>query len=609
MNGKQAVEVDALDMLKEVARNFTQPLELMREAISNSYDAFANNVSIKITRKNWEGDQRWVINIGDDGKGMVLDEQPPGPFTGSLRKFFTLGKSMRRGMDEHDLIGEKGLGIKVAFHSEYLTVKTWAGQGYPMYIASSYRPWASIFKGVMPEYEYTSYEEDKRPYDHPFTEIEVIGFYDNDGSHFRADEVEDYIRWFTKWGAFEERIRQYLAKETEALNLHLSSFRPAPTGYVTLHAPSDASPRKIPFGHPFPDSGDRKIVPNEKFEDLISHLEGMTYNDMVERLEQAKRQHWRYLIKVGTLTEIPDVTWQAIISVEGDYAKRSYNPHLRQRQHSEKFSYKAEERYGLWYCKDFFCIQQANDVAMEVLGKEGQRTRFKILLNCQEFGLTAERKSVGNTDANILREINEVAKSLVAEMTEDDSWTWTELIEEETEVRTSVRQDKLQLEQRSVAALKKPVIMIEQDMISRQPTTEAETVLLLECLRNRFPVEFGFFQPLDWRTDRGIDCVVKSNEPGEQCRFVEFKKDLVSGRFNHTFASLHYVVCWQVKAQEGSVLEDPARQKMKLRHYKKEEYSLPETAPWTLEGEQRTIKVYALLDILLEKFGSKIERP
>lgn len=609
MNGKLTVEVDPLDMLKEVARNFTQPLELMREAISNSYDAYANNIRITIKRQTFEGDQRWVVNIWDDGAGMVLDEKPPNQFTGNLRKFINLGKSMRQGVTDHDPIGEKGLGIKVTFHSEFITVKTWAGPGMPMYVAKCYRPWARIFKNEMPEFEYETCEEAQNPYDHTFTEIEVIGFYDNDGSHFSADEVEDYIRWFTKWGSFEDRIRQYLEKETGMNELHLGFLRPAPTGYVTLNAPGDTSPRQIPFGHPFPDSGANKISPNEKLGDVISQLDGIPYDEMVERLEQARSRHWRYIRKVGTLKDIPDVTWQAIISVEGDYAKRSYNPYLRKRQRSERFSYKAEDRYGLWFCKDFFCVHQANPVAMEILGKEGQRTRFKILLNCQDFGLVADRKSVGNTDANILHGIEDVAKDLVTQMIEDDSWTWAELIEEETEVRTSVRQDKLQLEQRSIAALKKPVLMIEQDIISRQPMTEAETVLLLECLRNRFPEDFGFFQPLDWRTDRGIDCIVESNEPGERCRFVEFKRDLVSGRFNHTFASLHYIVCWQVKAPEDSILEDPARKKMKLRRYKEEEYSLPGTAPWTLEGDQRTIKVYALRDILLEKFNVKIENP
>ena len=514
-------------------------------------------------------------------------------------------------MRKHDAqghaIGEKGLGIKIAFHSENLNITTWAGKGFPLYQATCYRPWASIFADKLPQYE-KKVSTDTSKYGHPFTEIEVVGFYDNDGSHFRADEIDDYIRWFTKWGSFEDRIRQYLLNDHAATKLHLGKLRPQPSGYITLIAPGDTSPRQIPFGHPFPDIGFEKIHSNEKLETVVSKLAGLSYEDMVDHLEKAKKRHWRYIPKVGILKDIPDVAWQAIISIEGEEAKRNYNPYLRQRQRSEKFTYKAEDRYGLWVCKDFFCVHQANEIAMEVLSKEGQRTRFKILLNCQDLKLNADRMHYGSTDANVLKGLNEVAKSLVKEMVEDDSWNWTEIIEEETAIRTSVRQDKTQLTERSVAALKKPLLKLKETTY-RQPANEAETVLLLECLRNVYPKKFGFFDPLDWRTDQGIDCVVKSNEPGEECRFVEFKKDLTSGKFNHTFASLHYIVCWQVKSSEGSSLEDPAKHKMKLKHYNPAEYDLPDTAPWILEGNQRTIKIYALKDILLEKFNIAVEKP
>jgi hypothetical protein len=68
-------------------------------------------------------------------------------------------------------------------------------------------------------------------------------------------------------------------------------------------------------------------------------------------------------------------------------------------------------------------------------------------------------------------------------------------------------------------------------------------------------------------------------------------------------------VCWQVKAEVGKVLEDPAKKKRILKRYHADAYCLPGTAPWTLEGEQQTIKVYSLRDILMEKHGVKIVEP
>jgi hypothetical protein len=604
-----AATVSPVDVLRELATNFTQPLELIREAISNSYDAGANNIRITITRRNWEGNQRWIVNILDDGKGMVRKEQPPNPFTGNLDNFFGLGDSMRRRAHSHVSVGEKGLGIKVAFHSEHLTVTTWAGPGFPIYQATSRRPWASIFKGEMPECECQPLDDPQHSHEQPFTELEVVGFYDNDHSHFTADEVEDYIVWFTKWGSFEERIRHFLEGKEDQIQLHLGKLRPLPTGCVTLYAPGAPTPRTIPFGHRFPDTGTPKIKPNESLDAVLAQLQDLEYGDLVDSFDQAKRQHWRYITKVGLLKDVPDVTWQAIISIEGDLAKRSYNPYLRQRQRSDRFTYKAEERYGLWFCKDFFCVQQANPVAMQILEKEGQRTRFKILLNCQDFRLNADRTRVAAHDAEILRGIEEVARQLVTEMIDDNSWVWTKIIEEAAEVRTSEKQDKLQLKERTAEALKKPFIQIEEAVIGRVPATEAETALLLQTLAVSYPKQFAFFQPLDWRTDKGIDCLVHSEEPGEQCRFVEFKKDLRAGQFNHTFDSLHYVVCWEVKASEESTLQDPANKKMMLRRWSTADYDLPHRAPWTLEGNQRTVKVYALRDILQEKLGAQFPKP
>jgi hypothetical protein len=607
MEEKKLIQVDDLDLLRQMVQNFNKPLELLREAISNSYDAGADNINIQIKRQPWEGEQRWIIKVTDDGAGMVREEKAPSKYTGYLEDFFKLGGSSRKKELGYKPVGEKCLGIKLALRSQFLRVKTWAGPEFPVWIAECNRPWASLFSHQFPDIIYS--QEANPKHGHSFTELEIVGFYDNDGTHFQADEIQDYIIWFTKWGSYENRIKEHLKDKPDDLKLHTSYLRTAPKGIITLDAPGVVKPREIKFGHPFPDcSTTTHIAPNIKMENILSEADKLTYDKMLEKLDEAKKNHWRYIIEVGTLKELPDVYWEAIISVEGEEAKRAYNPFLRQRQGSKGFTYKAESRYGLWFCKDYFCIEQRNPVAMEILEKEGQRTRFQILLNCQNFSLNNDRNKVGG-DANVIRGIEEVAKNLVDKMSKDDSWTWSKIIEEETEVRTSIKQDKNDLEERTIAAKKKPKLIINGKTLAPQPETEGETVLLLERLKNLYPNEFGFFDPLDWRTDSGIDCVVKSDEPGENCRFAEFKRSLESGHFNHTFEFLHYIVCWQVKSPEGSVLIDPAKKKRTLKRFSPEDYNLPQTAPWTLDGDQKMIRVYSLKDILLEKFDLQIIAP
>jgi hypothetical protein len=195
-------------------------------------------------------------------------------------------------------------------------------------------------------------------------------------------------------------------------------------------------------------------------------------------------------------------------------------------------------------------------------------------------------------------------------MTDHDDWGWSDIIEVEAEVLTSETQDDRQLRTRCIEVERRPLIRLPTgETLMGVPANEAETVLLLERLSNRWPEHFQFYRPLDWRTDRGIDSVVEAQEPGTQHRFIEFKKDLRGGTFNHTFKNIHYVVCWEVAAADGTQLTDTARKQMRVKRHLAEQYDLPETAPWTLEGGQRLIKVFALRDILAEKLGAVIVTP
>jgi len=91
----------------EIANDFTNPLNLVREAISNAFDAGSTEMEILFEVKDIEGERILEIIIRDNGNGMNRDELP---------NFFDLGNSNRRG--KADAIGEKGHGTKVYFNSK-----------------------------------------------------------------------------------------------------------------------------------------------------------------------------------------------------------------------------------------------------------------------------------------------------------------------------------------------------------------------------------------------------------------------------------------------------------------------------------------------------------
>jgi len=91
--------IDQSSIFRQIASNVVNPLEIIREAISNSHDANAKIIHIKLYPN---GNGVGVVEVIDDGAGMQMDD---------MHRFFDLGRSQKRPA----LIGEKGLGTKTYY--------------------------------------------------------------------------------------------------------------------------------------------------------------------------------------------------------------------------------------------------------------------------------------------------------------------------------------------------------------------------------------------------------------------------------------------------------------------------------------------------------------
>jgi hypothetical protein len=92
-------KVDAAREFLEIATDFSNPLDLVRESISNSIDAGASEIHISFNTEMDAGDRILICDIEDNGSGM--NQQ-------GLQSFFDLGNSTRR--SDPNAIGEKGHG-------------------------------------------------------------------------------------------------------------------------------------------------------------------------------------------------------------------------------------------------------------------------------------------------------------------------------------------------------------------------------------------------------------------------------------------------------------------------------------------------------------------
>ncbi|MGV3598494.1 MAG: ATP-binding protein, partial [Bacteroidota bacterium] len=135
-------KVNAANEFLEIANDFTNPLELVRESISNSFDANATEIHIYFNMVKIDGEDVFEIKIRDNGEGISE------PY---LENFFDLGNSSRK--DDPKTIGEKGHGTKVYFNSRKLALKTVSTDSY---IEATME---DIFKhlnnSVLPKYKYS----------------------------------------------------------------------------------------------------------------------------------------------------------------------------------------------------------------------------------------------------------------------------------------------------------------------------------------------------------------------------------------------------------------------------------------------------------------------
>lgn len=242
-------QVNQVSEFLEISSDFGDPKEIIREAVSNSFDAGATEISLSAFIDRSTGKDELVISIEDNGEGMTEKE---------LEYFFGLGFTNRVVLDERgnkisDAIGEKGHGTKIFFNSrriEVLTVRN--GKQIEAYFDN---PQSELRKGNVPEvkYEITSSSAKSG------TKVAVRGYNDNRRFGFSHNELKDYLYWFTKFGSFETEVGK---KKYENVTITLSGLGGPPEG------------EKLEFGHRFPKEATdiRKLRSLDKIEPLDHYV-------------------------------------------------------------------------------------------------------------------------------------------------------------------------------------------------------------------------------------------------------------------------------------------------------------------------------------------------
>lgn len=545
-------EVNAAQEFIEIANDFANPLDLVREAISNAYDAEATDIRLAFEVRQIAGESTFVVRISDNGRGMNKAQ---------LKSFFDLGNSTRR--NDPATIGEKGHGTKVYFNCSRLSVDT--QQAGHRLIATLEAPFRKLHDRQIPAVLVQVLESETNA---GGTTIEILGYNNNRRERFTHQRLLDHIKWFTKFGSIGH---VFDIERFPGIKLHLKGL-------------DKSEFETIDFGHIFPD-------------------ESVSASDLFDEYNvQAPDYYSRRLVRTGSLPSHPEIQYQAVFSVEGKRIKYNWNAMLRRPGYTAPSgSYTVQERYGLWLCKDFIPIQRKNEW---ITTKGSEFTRLHAFFNCQALKLTANRGSIENTPAEILKDVEEIVRKLYAEVVSSDDWIALDFLEEEADSYNTVEKEKKSFAIRTQRANRANIAVLDTQTFI-EPTRESGVHALVVQLMLLRPELFPF-TIIDYDTHEGIDVLVKANDrnpiSSSKLYYVEFKYAL-GGSFNHSFENLHSVVCWDTLLKHNDVVKDINREERKLVIVGPD--SLSEHTKYYLDNPRRAhkIEVFVLKDYLAQKLG------
>ena len=181
------IVIHEIAVLKQLIKELSSPLELLRELISNAAAREVGAKSIKIVHYV-HPEYGNVFEVTDDGCGMDLSNNYENP--ARLDRFLGLGFSGIVGL-EADEFSWKGLGSKLAFRSKRIEVKTWRGQGNVLSVVVE-EPWRDIELNKKPTpviYEAKPKSGEKRG-----TTVTVYGYPPHStGDDFTFEDIKDYL--------------------------------------------------------------------------------------------------------------------------------------------------------------------------------------------------------------------------------------------------------------------------------------------------------------------------------------------------------------------------------------------------------------------------------
>jgi hypothetical protein len=177
-------EVNDVHIFYQIIRERRNPLAVLREAISNSWDACAKEISIRISNNPKGGID---LQFSDDGEGMKRSD---------FKSFFGLAFSTKEAGAN---IGNKGLGTKLFFSSDRVEVisRSPTNQIYQGVLDG---PITALEKGLIPNFALKRIHDQEEIRRGTMVLIENLNV-SSRSAFLSGDLLKSYLRWYTAAGS------------------------------------------------------------------------------------------------------------------------------------------------------------------------------------------------------------------------------------------------------------------------------------------------------------------------------------------------------------------------------------------------------------------------
>lgn len=559
-------EIDFQHVLKELSVNRNDPCEIVRELVSNSYDARATKIRLGVVSS------KKGICFFDNGIGLDRSSRINGitPY----EAFFSIGKSTKVKGDGG--VGYKCQGSKLCFAaSRFLVItKTENEKNWLFKVIENPRNTLSPTFDITPEVAidpssvlsdfFVGADAQGRKVVESFDtdffatcssgtlvaimDLDAEGFnkYFVLGASPEKSYLFNYIRHYTRHGD-----TTYI---TKAEGFTASDIKQVASGRkgVEFRLWANDAYVEVPYGFPY--------------------LAGEVDKDVKDPLEVARLRDGRFSARAAKRIVYAGQSYAFVLTVDGNRRAHDGYEHL-DRKGASKSGVRLADQRGVWVSANGIKISRFNEIlarteleSYSVLADAESSSHYQLIID-GDFELVTNRNSVSRSSTSALDDsvfVTDLKKFL--DSARDANSVFKNLLlrlrREQTEAKLNQQIEMLE-ESKRIMKTRERFDIIDRRYVSPLPGEEYLVGVLYAELGAR--VESNNAQAALWKrvltfSTLGIDTIATNNPKSfkdDDLVAVEYKYSFsASGPFNHALCIVDMIVAWEVDLTSGQQVRD-----------------------------------------------------